>query len=352
MEKTIYVHIGGNHPGSYAIQKFLADNRAALKRDGYLYPGRYPAHHDMAKEFRTLTLPALAKNQNLATHAYFDEISLSGSKNIILSSEGFENLGASAGKLKEFLKDRFTVKIIFYAMRQDEQLELLYQQRVRQEGTPLDQPFSDFVSSGDLSSLDYYTVLMPWMQAFGKENIIVRCYEKEQLPKGICHDFLESVGLTPNDQYSVPKGRTDRRLNRDFVEILRICNSHFKDDPGFHRFLVQSLDEINPKLDEEKKRMLSPQQRRDVIARYAEPNAKVASEYCGRTDGRLFYAPLPDPDEPFETYGGLTVEKVVPVFTQMMFTLNEKYQKRIRSLENRSLKRKMMVKLKKSLDFF
>jgi hypothetical protein len=237
-------------------------------------------------------------------------------------------------------------------MRQDEQLELLYQQQVRQEGIMLDLPFSDFVLRGNVSPLDYYAVLAPWSEAFGKENIIVRCYEAEQLKNGIFYDFLQTVGLTLDERYSVQKGRTDRRLNRDFVEILRICNSHFRDDHGFHRFLVQSLDEINSMVEPEKKRMLSPQQQRDVIARYAEPNTKVATEYCGRTDGRLFYAPLPDLDEPFEPYRGLTVEKVVPVFTQMMFTLNEKYQKRIRSLENRSLKRKMMVKLKKSLDFF
>jgi hypothetical protein len=352
MEKTIYIHVGGNQAGAGAIQKFLADNRAVLKKNGYLYPGHYPAHHDMAKEFKTLALPALTKNKKCATWKYFEEIFRSDAKNIILSSEGFEHLGRSVEKLKEFTKDRFLVKIIFYAMRQDEQLELLYQQQVRQDGMFLDMPFSDFVNQGNLSSLDYYEVLMPWNQAFGKENVMVRSYEEEQLPEGIFHDFLKSVGLTPDDRYSVPKGRTDKRLNRDFVEIIRICNSHFRDDFGFHRFLVQSLDDINSKIEEEKKRMLSPQQRRDVIARYAESNKKVALEYCGRTDGSLFYAPLPDQNEPFEPYQGLTVEKVVPVFTQMMFNLNEKYQRRIRSLENRSLRKKIMFKLKKSLDFF
>ena len=98
----------------------------------------------------------------------------------------------------------------------------------------------------------------------------------------------------------------------------------------------------------EKQHLLSPQQRREIIAKYEESNTKVAREYLGREDGRLFYAPLPDPDEPWEPYEGLTVEKVVPILTQMVFNLDNKFQKQRKALKKQSMKEKIKNKLKKA----
>jgi hypothetical protein len=348
MVKTIYIHIGSHKTGTSAIQKFLSTNREVLQQKGFCYPGNKVAHHDMAREFRTLELPVIAGKPDLATRKYFDEISTSRSDTIILSSEGFEGLYNSVHKLKDFLKDQFCVKIIFYARSQGERIESMYNQRVKQEVTLLEKPFSDFVGNGYFAFLDYYKILLPWGQAFGKENIIVRCYEKEQLPDGIFDDFIRAVGLPPDKNYVFPKEKVNQSLKWDLIEIIRICNTRFKGDIHFHRFLVNSLEEINRGYTEEQQRLLSPVQRRGIIELYEESNAKVAREYLGRLDGRLFYAPLPDLNEPWTPYRGLTVEKIVPIFTQMMFNLERKHQKQRNAIENRSLKRRIFNRLKKT----
>jgi hypothetical protein len=347
MVKTIYIHIGGYNKGTSVLQKFLSENRVALKNKGYLYPGRSPGHHEMVKGLKTQLPPEGVKPQDPIIHKYLEEIKTSKCDNIILSSEGFEKLGKSIENLKLFFNDRSIIKIIFYITRQDEQLEAVYHQRVLQNGVRLDIAFTDFFRGFNFDSLNYFSILKRWEQAFGKENIIVRCYDKEQMPEGIYSDFLECIGLTLDENYSVLKRTPNHYLNWDFIEVIRICNSHFKDNIAFHRFLVQSLEQVNSTIEEEREILLSPLKRTDTIARYTESNAKVAREYLGRPDGRLFYASLPDLDESWKPYDGLTVEKIVPIFTQMMFNLESKYQRQRKTIENRRLNRRILIGLKK-----
>jgi hypothetical protein len=199
-----------------------------------------------------------------------------------------------------------------------------------------------------VGDLDYYSVLSPWSQAFGKENVVVRCHEKKQMPDGLFCDFLNTVGLRYDTSYRIPQERVNISLNWDLIEIIRLCNIRFRNDPRFHHFVVSSCARINRESKEEKQRLLSPQQRRDIIARYEESNANVAREYLGRTDGRLFYAPLPDPDEPWKPYEGLTVEKMIVIFTRMMYQLDKKIRGHRKALENRSLKHRILVRLRRS----
>ena len=67
--------------------------------------------------------------------------------------------------------------------------------------------------------------------------------------------------------------------------------------------------------------LFSPQERLEIINRYLPQYEIIAKKYLKRTDGKLFYEPLPDPGEPWKSYEGLTVEKIVPVYLQMMYTM-------------------------------
>jgi hypothetical protein len=325
MKKTLYVHIGAHKTGTSALQDFLSSNRKILETKGYLYPGQKPAHHEMVKDIVALATPGAGKKPAPSLRKYLDEISKSDLNTVILSSEEFEGLGDRVTLLKKIIDNKFAIKIIFYVRRQDDRIESMYNQRVRQEGVRLDKPFTAFIGNGYFRGLDYYQVLLPWCQAFGKENIIVRCYEKEQLPEGIFHDFLGVVGLIPDESYILPKDKVNMSLNWDLIEIIRICNTRFKNDSQFSRFLVEALTEINRDCKPEQRRLLPPGQRREIIQIYEESNANVAREFLGRPDGSLFTGPLPDPGEPWEPYEGLTLEKIVPIFTQMIFNLEKKH---------------------------
>jgi len=312
----------------------------------------------MVNEFRTLALSDIITNPDTATQKYFNEIHKSGLGKIILSSEIFENTGMPVDKLKEFLDGRFFVKIIFYVRRQDEKTESAYNEAVKDFQTHYDKPVTEFIKifseseRGDsvnpplpekrLIYTDYYSLLIPWRDTFGRDNIIIRCYEEEQLPDGIYYDFLDTVGLVLNEKYRIPQRRINESLSRDLTEFFRICNASIKTDSDFNSFLLRNLRQIQLENTEKKQRLLSPQQRRDIISLFEESNAKVAREYLGRSDGRLFYAPLPDLQEPWKPYEGLTVEKIVPIFIQMIFNHNKMCQKQERELERQSLKQRII----------
>jgi len=328
MKKTVYIHIGVHKTGTSTIQNLLSNNRDVLKEQGIIYPGNKSAHHDMAKEFRTLPLEQILK-KNSRSQAYLREIIESPAEKSILSSEVFETLIFNAGKLREFLPHDLEIKIIVYLRRQDDLLESKYNQRVREPQIRLEKSFTDYFSSIGLYNpkLDYYNKLTPWADSFGKENLIIRIYEKDKLRGNLFNDFISVIGLENADSIKVPDLAVNTSWSWDIIEFMRICNNSFRKDDGMHDFLLRSLAKARV-VEKEKKRLLSPQQRREIIAHYADSNAKVAREYLGREDGRLFYAPLPNLDEPWEPNKGLTVEKVVPIFMQMLHNLDKEMNKR------------------------
>lgn len=354
MKKTLFIHIGAHKTGTSAIQKFLSINRNVLKKGGFLYPGGGPAHHDMVHDFLTLSADEIRKNPNLVTSRYFTEIRGSRAETVILSSEEFENLNSGIASLREYLIPEFSVKVIFYVRRQDEMIESLYNQRIKSPKIHSGMKFADFFSqlmnpaeqyrSGNKSiparndRLDYYSLLLPWKNAFGMENILVRCYEQEQLSQGLYEDFMNAIGCGFDRRYRVPSERVNASLPLDHLEIIRICNDQFNGDENIHTFLLRTFKTMNAGKTFKRQYLLSPGQRREILSFYETSNEKIAREFLGRSDGRLFYAPLPDVQEPWEPYEGLTVEKIVPIFTEILFNMD---------LERNSLKRRMRMTIKK-----
>jgi hypothetical protein len=346
MKKTIFLHIGAHKTGTTAIQRFLSENRHALQEDGYIYPGSGEAHHDMAREFRTLTPEEIRSKPDLAIHRYFKEIDSSEKNFVIISCEMFEFLRMKIGSLKNFLVPKYNVKIVYYVRRQDDLIESLYSWSMKNSQQPATRTFQEFYSG--FPGRDYNAILKEWKDAFGRENIIVRCYESEQLPRGIFNDFMNTVGIRIDSRYKIPAERINERLPMDLLEIIRICNKQSGADTGLHMFLIRSLKKIRMDAVTTKQHLLSPVQRRQIISEYEKTNAQVAREYLGRDDGRLFYASLPDINEPWAPYEGLTVEKITPVLTQMLFNMDRemRYQKQWGS--KYSLKRKLITIIKKT----
>jgi hypothetical protein len=362
MKKTIFIHIGAHKTGTSALQLFLSRNREILKENGCLYPGNTIAHHNIVQEFRQHPLEDILSARSNATARCFQEIGESTAQKIILSSENFENLDHQIDTLKGFLLPSFEVKIIMYLRRQDEKIESMYNASVKNPVVRSDKPFSEFLAvfldhehgrfqdvsqhRYNFGAIDYYPILALWQEAFGRENILVRCYEKEQLPQGIFLDFLTTVGLGPDDRYWIPKMRINESLRWNLIEVIRSCNAHFRGDREFHQFLIHHLTRINSGYTGGKQRLLSPQQRREIIAMSEESNAKIAREYLNRSDGRLFYAALPDLDEPWIPYEGLTVEKIVPVFSQILFNLDKQQRAHQRTGGRNTINRRLIMAIK------
>jgi hypothetical protein len=200
------------------------------------------------------------------------------------------------------LKSSFDVRVLCYLRRQDDWLESWYNQHVK---WPWDAAFSTMPPQqflerrGDFHWLDYAEMLGRWRAELGRESLIVRPYERAQMPGSVVEDFCRLCGidfgslkvLRPAENASVPaRGLT----------MLRQLNLYGKQGPqrtrlisGVNRaFAVAGLaDGVH---------VFSPRQRREIASAFTEGNAKVAREYLGRDDGALFREPLPadDPTPP------------------------------------------------------
>jgi hypothetical protein len=170
-------------------------------------------------------------------------------------------------------------------------------------------------------------IINEWAAVFGPENIIVRPYEKQQNAPDIFHDFFRAVGLPFSEEYELPAKPANIRTPDKFVEIKRNINLLFPDKAVQNRFL-EIIREMAKKLPEEDvyaaHGYLSPKKRLDVLERSAAWNASIAEKYLCRSDGRLFYDPLPDPNEHWRPFGGLEAGEAISLTASIFARFIEK----------------------------
>ena len=139
---------------------------------------------------------------------------------------------------------------------------------------------------------------------FGRENVIVRAYDKSCLPDGesLIKDFSAIIGTTALK--GVPQGReTNQGYSRDAIEFARLCNPYFsREQLDIFRGILQIS---NVKQPFENYGFFSREQRERLMEGYRESCARVAREYLGEPSGRLFTEVVEDADCRDE-YGGLS----------------------------------------------
>ncbi len=329
---TIYLHIGATKTGSTALQRFLEQNYSKLLEFGVFYPN----FHD--KDIFTPMRPAY----NYWQGRYFENSDGShdlelfnqciqyckgnGLHSIIISHEGFlvgpDRLGQLAGKLDA------NVKIICYVRRQDHFLEAAWKQWGHK-----------FFSSNELfgslgrnewggwGMMDWHKAIAPWAKNFGKENIIIYPYEKEQMPDGILPDFLDKIGLAWPEKPVIQDGTSvNASFSRDVLEFLYLNRDFYgtREDYRIHNMLDDVLDDNFRKKMFDLYGILPPHDRIVLLKKYETSNQLLARDYLNRADGRLFYEPWPDPDESWEPYEGLSVEKLTPILTKLIYNVYER----------------------------
>ncbi len=230
---------------------------------------------------------------------------------VLLSSEYLWH-GRHAYKLIS-LCEYFDVKIVAYVRRQDDLLMSRYNQHIKVTGEPF-QNVLYYLPKVE-HAMNYELVLGRWEKQFGREAIVVRPYEKQQFyGQSLFGDFLHHVlGLELTGDYQLPKKDINPRLSRDAMTFMHIVHGLGLGGDVRDR-LVGALLKYSTTLGQEsevqsdKHGMLSPRERLSVIEKYVRINETVARLYMGREDGRLFYDALPDPQDAYVPYSGLTPE--------------------------------------------
>lgn len=345
--KRVVLHIGSPKTGTSIIQSHLAQNRVALRKQGFFYPVTISSYKHLYRTFEShhLLMYSLAGWQPFTLYSpqrFLERASAACARwnmhTLLLSAENtywlprqivarerpedevfWEEKAAYVRDIHRLFQG-VDFQVVIYLRRQDRWIESWYNQQVK-NGNFLGHDMSAFVEHHH-PLLDYERLLNTWAGVCGKDNVIVRVYEKEQLPDGLFADFCETTGIPDAAALPLHKpARYNAQLERDALEFIHLCNSLPLDpaDKLWLRLLIRRVtNQFESQLVFHKQSLIRPQLRLEVVERHAEANARIARDYLGREDGVLFREPRPDPAESWEPYPGLSAEVVTRLMVPIL----------------------------------
>ncbi len=190
--KRLVIHIGTHKTGTTSVQEALERNRAALARRGAWYArtdrephAHLPKHSSLARALRQGAAHAGAELSLL-----LDEFAASGCDTLVLSAEGFSELGAESLAPLRALSDDFRVEVVCFLRRPDLFAEALWNQFCR-EGRER-RTIRDFVrAKGVRARLRYATLLDAW-----SDFATVRAADFDTARKtGLLRAFADLAGI-------------------------------------------------------------------------------------------------------------------------------------------------------------
>jgi hypothetical protein len=296
----IVLHIGTHKAGSTAIQHMLWHNRDRLLKKGFCYPqpiDGQPGHHEVAWTIRSSAGGKTPKQVGRDVLSKLRrQLQRSDCHTAILSSEEFE-FATTPDQLRMIKRElpADPLRIVIYLRRQDKYLVSEYGQHLRMYKHRFSGSIHDFYMRYNLlGRLNYLRALTRWANVFGEKNLIVRPFEPCQFENGtLIDDARAAFGLT-DVALEVPQDLTiNKGLSGPACVLLSHANRHDL-DPESHRRLVDLLYRQEALLAEASFDLLSSRNVVDLMAQFADSNAKVARTYLGRTDGCLFREPVPE----------------------------------------------------------
>lgn len=195
-----------------------------------------------------------------------------------------ENLWNRLKKIAD--RDGYTIKLIVYLRRQDDFVASVWNQRLKMpvnhyNETDTWHSYIENCPDDPTLNLDYYSTLQSASNVLGRENIIVRRYDRNFLKDGLSQaDFLDALGLELTDEYVMSKAVVNPKLSLNGCEIKRIINGMEKISLQEHRFFQKSLTCTAALSEQEYPRILWNAAEADAFMnRYAESNQKIADVF-------------------------------------------------------------------------
>lgn len=266
MAGTVWLHIGTPKSGTSSLQKHLLDQRAALLDQGvaYVTPGGFTSCNDLA----------IAQNRgrdDLAAIAADLNAQIEGSACPLLSSEMFYGLAPSAlARLLPALHGR-AVKVLVYLRRQDRYIEAAYLQKAK--NFRFSGSISDYIARFDGSGSNYAEMLRPWEETGW--TLVPRILERDRLVGGsVVSDARAQIGLPPADLAAAEEVNVSPGYHR--VQLLQAAAAAGVGDP---RRLQRRLANTFPQAPDERSPVLSQNDRRAFVARYAEGNEALRARF-------------------------------------------------------------------------
>lgn len=300
MIKTIYLHIGPRKTGTTTIQKSLLYNQNLLLKNGVLIPeiGRgFPeiaAQHNLAWELMGYDV----YNKNLGNWDDLINLLENSQKNkVILSSEVFSSLDIEKiSTIKQYLS-QYNVNIVVYLRRQDQLFQSMWAQELKTgDSDQVDDNFLDWIENNQSfiikHGLDYKNLLSKWKSIFGKEHILVRVLEKQQLNGSLFHDFLYTCGVDNPEQYKISKDQNVSPGIKTLVlisELRKRLQGKLPSEARIKFYSYINIFGIKKGWDSQKFNLINSNIHKIIMNRYRKINNEIAQEYFGRK--KLFLEP-------------------------------------------------------------
>ena len=292
MKKQIVLHVGMDKTGTTTLQQFLHGMRAQLETaHGLLVPrtGQWSDHSHHPFAFTALGVNGFKVTDIETLFSDLEaEMSASDADQVLLSSECLFKVPYSQPNSPIWMQFRrlfSRVRIVIYVRRQDSWIESRHRHSIV-SGREI-----SIESLAEPFFADYRTYIDQWANLFGKDNVTVRPFEKQQWVNGdICQDFLSTLGLPSGDALSFTAAENQSFSSADVLFRSRL-HSLGLTPPNLTRInqiLGGRLQEDLPNSP-----MISPSQACEIIHRYETSNAGIARDYLGRESGVLFLDPLP-----------------------------------------------------------
>ena len=318
MDKVIFLHIGTSKTGTSSIQDFLYRNSSVLAEKGYCFK-QMPIRYQRASKNRNalflnrrpLTLfgtPSERLREKLLKFGLKQvKDQLEHFSSVVLTDEALWNSFLKTDcktlkRIKAFSDENGAqLKLIVYFRPQDDWLESSYKQRIRKfRGKTILPEWDTFFNSPETwPKMDYYNGLCTMSEIVGKDNIIVRIYNRADFPEGkVENDFLQAIGLQPSGEYKMAKEEINTSLSTNYIELKRILNQldgvgnvSLTELISAERAAVECSKKFNT-LD--KKTFITPEQKKKIRDKYSHGNQKIAEEYLHQSTP-LFPAPRETP---------------------------------------------------------
>lgn len=319
MSQDIYFHIGAGKTGTSAIQAFLDNNRKILaEKYNFLYPSE-KAPYDEGKLFNhapILDIENGATTENFKSYLYnlFQSRNIDDYKTLLFSWEGTSEHQAKL--IYDALTDLGkSFKVIIYIRRQDAWLESAWKQWGH-KATNL----ADIVHFAERKTIDWFDILTSWANIVGKENIILKVYEKAALPNGLIHDFLSIFNIDEDYDVFIQPAQDYKSVNYGFtpevIRLLQFCKPLYDSvhENKFFFFLDENLPEIYRKAPFSSYNILSDEERKKILKKYKSSNNKVANEFLNLEGEELFK----DPVITEEPHQDLNIRSFAPILMSIL----------------------------------
>ncbi|QFT53790.1 hypothetical protein [Microbulbifer sp. THAF38] len=321
--KTIYLHIGHEKTGTTSIQNFLAENRSALDSEGFIYPEigfQNEVHSSLVNSIHSLDN---GRELEFAPPGYGDPDKEWGEliklkncdvENVILSSEHFISRLRVNGInfVKSFFEKNFQeykIKIVVFLRRQDDcftsRLSTLAKAGASQ---PYDFWLKEVLNKGVY--YDYSKLLRPWVDAFGKDSIVLSPYRRDV---NVVQEFCNLIGFSCDD---IP---SPERKNSSWdpltTEIAFIINNLCKDMKPFEK--RKRLNHVNKIILGKNinngilsRKLISSDLARNILSVYEDSNLYISKEFCSGND--IFCAEVNNEDY-YGEFGSLSHDDAIKI---------------------------------------